>query len=78
MPDRSGPPPLSLALDAAPGATVGGRTRIGLLTLVRADDRSDAAAPLVGAPQVTPRLERRVVIPFPAPRTPADDDPSAA
>lgn len=64
MSEHPGPPTLSLALSSVVGAAVDGGDRAGLLHLVR---------PGTASPQGGPG-----VVPFPAPRRPLDDDPSAA
>jgi hypothetical protein len=72
--DRPGPPTLSLALQSVLTAAVDSGSRNGLLTLVRDDGGTPSRRPtLTCVPS-----RRRVVVPFPAPRTPEDDDPSAA
>lgn len=71
MPDRSGPPTLQLALRCVLDAAVEGRTRGGLLAAVRPDeDPGGPTSPELAGP--------RVVVPFPRPRPPQDDDPNAA
>ena len=64
MSDHPGPPTLSLVRRCVVGATVEGGARTGLLSVVRPHDDTDAA---------TVRA-----VPFPTPRRPLDDGPSAA
>ena len=70
MPDRSGPPTLSLALGSVLQAAMGPGARPALLSIVRPRD----SGPDDGAGA------DRIVVPFPLPRRPdgPDDGPYAA
>lgn len=69
MSEHPGPPTLSLALRAVLDAAMEGGGRTALLSVVRPGDPEGADG----------RAEGDVdVVPFPAPRRPQDDDPSAA